>query len=191
MKYNISTLKEGQPMRSRYQFLSGNDFYFITMTIVEWIPVFTRAKYCDIFIDALRFSQENKGLKVHAFVLLDNHAHLIVSGADLSKIFKEFKSYTATQLIKKITFDDRQWLLNQLSYWKKRYKTDSIHQVWQEGVHPQMIVSEKMLRQKIEYIHNNPVKTGLVAQPEHWVYSSASNYFLGQGIFNVELIKVH
>ena len=177
-------------MRSRYKFLTDNDFYFITITTVEWIPIFTRAKYCDMFIESLRYCRQNKPMKTHAFVLLDNHAHMVVSGKNLSKVFKEFKSFTAREVIRLARFEDRVWLLNQLSFWKKKYKTDSDHQVWQEGVHPQLIANEKMLRQKIEYIHDNPVKAGLVEKPEHWVYSSASNYILGRGILEVELLQV-
>jgi hypothetical protein len=69
--------------------------------------------------------------------------------------------------------------LNQLAYYKKRHKTKSDYQVWQEGYHPELITSEPMLKQKMDYIHHNPVKRGLVAAPEHWLYSSARNYLLG------------
>lgn len=73
----------------------------------------------------------------------------------------------------------KKWLLNQLAYYKKRHKIHSDHQVWQEGYHPELILSPEMLRQKLDYIHYNPVKRGYVAAPEHWLYSSARNHVLG------------
>ena len=69
----------------------------------------------------------------------------------------------------------REWLLNQFSYYRAKYKTSS-HQIWQEGFHPQEIVSDAMMLQKLEYMHNNPVRAGLVAAPEHWRYSSAHEW---------------
>ncbi|MBM4067104.1 MAG: transposase, partial [Planctomycetes bacterium] len=59
-----------------------------------------------------------------------------------------------------------------------KYETESDYQVWQEGIHPQLILNEEMLMQKIEYIHYNPVRHGLVDAPEHWRYSSSRNYLL-------------
>ena len=67
-------------------------------------------------------------------------------------------------------------MLKQCKEGKKQFKTDRTYQLWQEGYHPQLIQSEKMLRQKIEYIHYNPVRRGYVDEPENWVYSSARNY---------------
>jgi hypothetical protein len=46
-------------------------------------------------------------------------------------------------------------------------------------MHPQSISSDEMMRQKLEYLHNNPVKRGFVASPEHWCYSSAHEWLPG------------
>ncbi|MDB4793419.1 hypothetical protein OAG63_00120 [Methylacidiphilales bacterium] len=73
----------------------------------------------------------------------------------------------------------REWLLNQLAYYRAAHKSSSEHQVWQEGVHPQEISSDEMMLQKLEYLHNNPVKRGYVAAPEHWRYSSAHEWLSG------------
>ena len=67
-------------------------------------------------------------------------------------------------------------LLEKLRAAKEEHKTQSMHQVWQEGSHPQEIYGEKMLIQKIEYIHNNPVRRGYVDEARCWRYSSARNY---------------
>ncbi len=175
-------------MRSRYQTLESDSVYFITSTIVEWIPVFTKKEYFETIIDSLGYCRENKGLKLYAYVILDNHIHLICSADNLTQIIKDFKSYTAREIIKTAKTDSKKWLLNQLEFYKKRYKKDSKYQVWQEGYHPQMIIREAVFKQKIEYIHNNPVQRGFVEDPEHWIYSSARNYLCGKGHMEIDFI---
>jgi len=76
-------------------------------------------------------------------------------------------------------------ILDQLEFYMKSYKTDRKNQLWEEGVHPEMIQNYEMLRQKIDYIHNNPVKRGFVDLPEHWKYSSARNYVKQKGLIDV------
>lgn len=163
-------------MRTRYKICEADHPYFITCTIVAWIPIFTRKPYFDILIDTLNFSRQNKGLKIFAYVILDNHLHLVVAGDNLTNIIKEFKSYTAREIIRQAKEDGKDWLLTQLMFHKGEHKRESHYQVWQEGFHPQMISSEEMLAQKIEYIHYNPVRNGVVDKAEDWLYSSARNY---------------
>ena len=165
-------------MRSRYKITEKNGIYFVTSTIVEWMPVFTIQKYFDIVIQSLRFCKNQKGLKLYAFVILDNHFHLIVSGPELSSTLASLKKFTAKEIIAQLEQDNRHWLLNQFAFYKKKSKTESNYQVWQEGIHPQLIINSEMLVQKIEYIHYNPVRLGLVDTPEHWRYSSSRNYSL-------------
>ena len=166
-------------MRSRYKITEKNGIYFVTSTIVEWMPVFTTQKYFDIVIQSLKFCKDQKGLKLSAFVILDNHFHLIVSGPELAATLSSLKKFTAKEIITQLKQDNKHWLLSQLAFYKKRNKTASDYQVWQEGVHPQLIINPEMLVQKTEYIHYNPVRHGLVYMPEHWRYSSSRNYSLG------------
>jgi putative transposase len=84
-----------------------------------------------------------------------------------------FKSYTARQLIDHLKEFHAEWLLKQTAYFCKSHKHDREYQCWEEGSHPQLIQNEEMLRQKLDYIHFNPVKRGYVDKPEHWRYSSA------------------
>lgn len=116
---------------------------------------------------------------LYAFVILDNHFHLVAAAPDLPGAITSLKMFTAKEIIALLQSEPKGWLLNQLAYYKKRCQVNSDYQVWQEGCHPQLIMSEEMLVQKIEYIHNNPVKRGLVDLPEHWRYSSARNYVMG------------
>ena len=109
---------------------------------------------------------------------MDNHVHWIASGPELSKTMSSLKMFSANQIIKQLREDGRDWVLNQFEFFKKRYKKKSTHQIWQEGFHPVLIQNDEVCRQKMEYIHYNPVSRGYVLEPEHWVYSSARNYVM-------------
>ena len=69
-----------------------------------------------------------------------------------------------------------QAILEQLQFYKLAHKTDRTYQLWQEGSHPEQILNETMMREKLEYLHHNPVRRGYVEDPRHWRYSSARNY---------------
>ena len=175
-------------MRSRYTIKNPDGTYFITCTVVQWLPIFTRKPYFDILLDSLQYCRQHKGLKIYAYVILDNHLHLVVAGEKLTDIIRDFKSYTAKGLIAQLEQDQKTWVLNQLQYWKQATKAKSDYQVWQEGFHPQQIVSEEMLHQKVDYLHHNPVRIGVVERPEDWVYSSARDYAGDKGVMELDVI---
>jgi REP element-mobilizing transposase RayT len=159
-------------MRSRYKVNDPHHAHFVTATVVEWLPVFTTAVCCDIIVRALEHCRAHKGLRIHGWVILDNHLHAILNAPDLSAVLRDFKSYTARELLVQIKADGRDWLLNQLAYYRAAHKATA-HQLWQEGSHPQALLDDAMFQQKLEYLHNNPLKRGMVVSPEHWRYSSA------------------
>lgn len=176
-------------MRNRYKFEKGKGLYFITSSIVEFIPVFTSEKYFKIITDSFSYSRKKKDIELIAYVIMDNHFHSLIYSYSLSNKIKSIKRHTARQIIKQAKNDNKQWLLNQLKFYKKAYKTKSKYQVWQEGVHPQLIQNMNMAKQKIDYIHNNPVKRGIVREPKDWIYSSASNYYKDGGIIEIDRIE--
>jgi putative transposase len=166
-------------MRSRYRINDENAAHFITSTVIEWLPIFTTAACCDILVRSFEHCRKNKGLHIHAWVILDNHFHAIISGSRLAQTVSDFKKFTAHELLAQLKLEGRGWLLNQLTYFRAAHKRESAHQLWQEGIHPQSISSDDVMLQKLEYLHNNPVKRGLVAAPEHWIYSSAHEWLVG------------
>ena len=165
-------------MRSRYLIHEPDKPHFITATIVEWLPIFSTAACCDILIRSLDHCRQHKGLKIHAYIILDTHFHAILAAPDLASTLRDLKSFTAKQLIAQAEKEGRDWLLNQLRYYRTAHKVTEF-QVWQEGSHPEAIGTDEMMLQKLEYLHNNPVKRGLVASPEHWRYSSAHEWLDG------------
>jgi REP element-mobilizing transposase RayT len=165
-------------MRSRYRIVDSEGIYFLTSTIIEWIPALIGDEVCGMLVDSLDFCRKNKGLRLYAYVVMDNHLHLIAEAPELGEVMQSFKRHTARELLALAEKGHKEWLLNQFAHYRKRYKESSQHQVWQEGVHPQLIQGDDMLRQKFAYLHENPVRRGYVDVPEHWRYSSARNYVL-------------
>ena len=160
-------------MRTRYRVNDPQAAHFATSSIVAWLPVFTKAARCDILVQSLAYCQANKGLLIHGWVILDSHFHAILAAPDLPRILADLKRYSAQRLLEQLETEGCEWLLEQFHYRRLAHKKESVHQVWQEGTHPQAIVSDEMMLQKLDYLHNNPVQRGLVAAPEHWRYSSA------------------
>ena len=141
--------------------------------------VFTTGTMCDVLVESLRFCQQHKALRITAWVILDNHFHAIVSAPELSDVLAQIKRFTARQILQQLRVGRREWLLNQLHFFCSKHKTESEFQVWQEGSHPQAIRTDRVIQQKREYIHLNPVRRSLVSAPEHWRYSSAHEWLEG------------
>ena len=170
--------------RSRYKFVEVDKPHLMTCTVLHWISVFTRPETVCILLDSLSFLI-NQGLKVYGYVILENHIHIIAQSHQMDKDIARFKSFTAKQLISYLSEKNVKKILDQLAFYKKAHKTDRTYQFWQEGVHPELIQNQAMMKQKVEYIHHNPVKRGYVDKAEHWRYSSARNYLGEEGLLNV------
>ena len=182
-------------MSNRYKIKNQEGLYYLTLTVVGWIDIFSRKKFRDTIIESLKYCQEKKGLKVYAYVIMTNHIHLIVSADgehDLSSVIKDFKSFTATSILKDLPNSKEsrwEWLMDLFRDFAKKNKRNGIHQFWQTDNHPIEVYSTKVILQKLEYIHNNPVRSKIVWLPQHYVYSSASNYFdEGSGVLEVCLL---
>jgi len=172
--------------RSRYKIYEPTHPHFITCTVLHWIPVFTRVQTTDIIFNTLKYLQKNDNLKLYAYVILENHLHLIASSNDINKSLKRFKSYTAKEILKLLKEQNVKTILDQLSFYKKAHKKDATYQLWQEGFSPKLIQNDKMMIERINYIHNNPVKRGYVDEGKHWRYSSARDYEEIKGLIEVD-----
>ena len=177
--------------------------YFITLTVVDWVDVFTRPIYKHIVIDSLRYCQENKRLRIYAWVMMSNHLHLLVDVNDempyeqerleLSNIIRDFKKFTSKKLVNSIEDNVQEsrkdWMMNRFWYAGANDKKIKNNRFWQEGYCPEEIFSEEFLRQKINYIHQNPVRQEIVLFPEQYKYSSAIDYAGEKGLLDVAVIK--
>ncbi len=171
--------------RSRYKIFETQHPYFLTLTINNWIPVFTRPITTDIIFDSLEYRQKQGDFTVYAYVILENHIHLIAQSSHLNREIAAFKSYTARQIIDTLKTQHSNHVLKQLAFHKKAHKRDREYQLWEEGSHPKQIQNREMMEQKVNYIHHNPVKRGYIDKAEHWRYSSARNYLGIKGLVKV------
>ncbi len=119
-------------------------------------------------------------------MILENHLHLIASSDDISKSMHKFKSFTAKEIIKLLKKENVKTILEQLAFYKKLHKKEATYQLWQEGIQPKLIQGDKMMCDRINYIHNNPVKRGYIDDSVHWRYSSARDYDGVAGLIDVE-----
>ena len=182
---------------SGYRIRNQNGLHFITITTVGWVDIFTRLSYRNIVIDSLRFCQKKKGLVLNAYVIMSNHIHLIAYAKEdyeLSAIIRDFKRHTANTIIKSIIHSPEEsrseWMLRLFKYYAKYNSNNKTYQLWQRGNHPIELVSPKWIWQKLNYIHLNPVRAGLVVKPEDYLYSSAGFYEWEKGILEVEIIDL-
>ena len=171
--------------RSRYRITEEGRPHFLTNTVINWIPLFTRPSSVQIILDSFSYLQQNSNLKIYGYVIMENHLHWIAQSDQLNKDIQRFKSFTARTLIDYLTKAGQQRLLEQLAFYKKAHKDDRHYQLWGEGSHPQLIQNEEILRQKLDYMHLNPVKRGYVDKAEHWRYSSARNYIDEPGLIEI------
>jgi REP element-mobilizing transposase RayT len=172
--------------RSRYKIYEPTHPHFITCTVLHWIPIFTRTQTTDIIFDSLKYLQQNDNLQIYAYVILENHLHLVASSNDIGASMTKFKKYTARQIIDLLKSNNVKTILDQLEFYKKAHKKDRDFQLWQEGIQPKLITTEAMMIEKINYIHQNPVKRGYVDEAKHWRYSSARDYEGINGLIQIE-----
>ncbi len=171
-------------MSTRYKFVDNKAVYFTTATVVGWSDIFTREIYKTILLDSIRHCQLNQGLKIHAWVLMTNHLHTICScheGKDLGLIWRNIKSFTAMKIIDAIIKNPKEsrkeHLLHTFSEAGKSSSSNFKYKFWEHENHPVLLDTTEMYNQRLNYLHWNPVTAGFVAEPLHWVYSSAIDYF--------------
>jgi len=167
-----------------YKIRNQSAIHFITFAVVEWVDVFTRKEYRDIVLESIRHCQNERGLLVHAWCIMSNHLHLVISAKnhDLSDILRDFKKFTSKQIIAAIENNQHEscsdWMLKIFREEGMKNSRNKNYQFWRQDNQPQELYSAEFVFQKINYIHNNPVEAGIVEKPEHYLYSSAKDYFL-------------
>ncbi|HRE77663.1 MAG TPA: transposase [Flavobacterium sp.] len=169
--------------------------HFLTATIVDWVDVFSRKSYRDCVIECLDYCIKNKGMILYSYVIMTNHIHMIVQSKEgkLSDLIRDFKKYTSKTILEKIQSEPesrREWMLERFQLATKTHIRNKNFQFWQLGNHAEEIYSEKFMWSKIDYIHLNPVRAGLVEKAAHYLYSSASNYVHNEGIIKIELVDI-
>ncbi len=181
-------------MSEKYKFNDPEGMYFVTMATVGWVDVFTRPELKQIVINSLRYCQKEKGLVINAWCLMSSHLHMIVrtDKDPLYGIIRDFKKFTALKIIEAINSGHesrRDWMLELFSDVADRLKRVSNYKIWQDGNHPELLMTGKFIKQKLDYIHN-PVAEEIVDEAENYLYSSARDYYTDQkGYLAIEFIE--
>ena len=176
---------------SAYRFLETHSCYFVTFSVIDFLPVFIAETPCKIITDSLNFCHENKYLCTNAFVIMPTHIHAILFDADhdperIRKTVGEMRRVTGKRLIR---YCEKHMPNNYSNIMQNMSGTDRQMRFWKSYVAPEAIFARKFWEQKTNYIHFNPVRKGLVQAPEYWKYSSAS-YWLANGHSDVILTAI-
>jgi len=150
---------------------------FFTATNLEWKRLLKPDKYKEIVIKSLRFMVEDNRIRLYAFVIMDNHLHLIgqmQAGIEPEAVQRDFMKYTTPQIKKDLVKNHPAVL----AHFKADAK-DREYQFWERNALSVELRTEKVFLQKLEYIHYNPVKAGICALPEDYKYSTAKFYETG------------
>ena len=153
--------------------------HFITFSVIQWIDIFTRKVYADIVIDSLKYCKANKGLKIYAWCIMSNHLHLIVSTDEnymVSDVIRDFKKFTSVSILAELknstTESRKNWMLWIFKKAREGNNRNKDYQFWQQGNHPIELDSSEIINSKMDYLHQNPVRAGLVRKEEDYLYSS-------------------
>ena len=129
---------------------------------------------------------QHKGLILHAWVMMTNHVHLIMSSNThkLEHIVRDLKKYTSKQIIKAIQENNsesrKEWMLNLFAYAGRCNNNNKEFQFWKQDYHPIALNSPEKIQQRLNYLHENPVRSGLVLAPWYYKYSSAVDYYTNE-----------
>jgi REP element-mobilizing transposase RayT len=128
---------------------------------------------------------------LYGYVIMSNHIHLIIQSEDgkLSDLIRDFKKFTAKYILDKIQAvpeSRKEWMLERFKLAAEKHTRNKNYQFWQYGNHAEEIYSNKFMWSKLDYIHLNPVRAGLVEKASHYIYSSASNYINDSGLLKIE-----
>ena len=181
-------------MSTKYKFRDQDRLYFVSFAVVNWIDLFIRNEYKQIILDSWKHCQTYKGLEIYGWCIMSSHIHMIIgtNGDKLENIMRDMKKHTSIELRKAIEQHPgesrREWMLWMMERAGKKNSQNSDFQLWQQDNHPIELFDDKILHQKLDYIHNNPVEAGIVENPEDYLYSSARDYYGLPGLIDMILV---
>ena len=128
-------------------------------------------------------------------MIMTNHVHCIMSAlnGNLQNILRDLKRHTSSHILKAIDNPKESrsdWMLKRFEFAARSNKRSSERQFWQHDNHAIILNSPQFIRQKLDYIHMNPVKAGWVEKPEDWLYSSQRNYLYLPALMEVDLLDI-
>jgi putative transposase len=164
-----------------YRIHEGAGLYFVTFTVVDWLPVFIEEPPCKIITDSFRYCGEQKYLRVNTYVIMPHHIHAIVFDADfdnqrLKHTLEDLRKFTGRQML---DYCAHHAPPSFEQVFTGRAGEDRQRRFWQSTQHAVGITTEKFWQQKMDYIHQNPCRKGLARLAEDWRFSSAAYWIKG------------
>ncbi len=183
VQYNISM--------EHYRIVEGVGLYYVTFTVIEWLPVFIDETACKIITESLNFCIKNKHLRVNAYVIMPTHLHAILFDAEfdperLKSTLDDMRKFTGRQLLDHAAHHLPKAFTQEF---QQHAGKDRQRRFWQPTQHAVGIFSYAFWKQKFDYLHYNPYRKGLVLHPEDWPFSSARFWLKGE-TNNVQLSDV-
>lgn len=170
----------------RYRFYPEGAVFFVTFTVVQWLPVFIAERACKIITDSLNFCHRTKGLCTNAYVIMPTHFHGVLfhesfDPRQLEHVVTDLRKFTGRQLC-----DLCQQSMPScfIEAFRQASGEDRRHRFWQPSRHPELIETGAFCQNKIDYLHDNPCRKGLVTHAGYWRFSSASYWFADGQIDN-------
>lgn len=152
--------------------------YYITTVIYKFLPVLTTPSFVLPVLDSLNFYKFKHQVKLLGYVIMPDHLHLLIwpyGESSISDFMRDFKKFTASRIVRQAEVEKRQDLL--AAFVQAGQETGrSEHKVWQDSFWDKIIYTEKFLRQKLNYMHRNPIRAGRVTELDAYPYSSYRNY---------------
>ncbi len=156
--------------------------YYITTVIYNRLPLFTRPAFIIPLLDSLNFYRYQHEFKLLGYVIMPDHLHLIVwpyGKSTVSDFMRDYKTFTSKRII-------RQAQVEKIANWISVFEQAGLetgrsdNKVWQDSFWDENVYTERFLRQKLNYIHRNPLRSGLVERSGDYPYSSYRNYELDE-----------
>lgn len=159
-------------------FVIEGHIYYVTTNVYNRLPIFTRPSFIIPLLDSLNYYRYQHHCKLLGYVIMPDHIHVIlfpIGESQLGDFMRDFKRFTSGRLVRQVKVEG-------ITEWSNAFAkageatNRGENKVWQDDYWDKNIYSEKFLRQKLNYIHRNPVRANLVAEPDGYPYSSYRNY---------------
>jgi len=162
------------------QIQEGAVYYYLTFTVIQWLPVFVAEEPCKIFTDSLNYCHHHKSLCINAFAIMPTHIHVMLFVADfdsdrLRNTVRDMRQFTGRQLA---DYSEKHLPAAFAQVMKGTGRSDRARQFWQQSKHAVAISTADFWQTKLGYIHENPVRKGLVREATEWRFSSAAFWLL-------------
>ena len=174
--------------KSSHHTLNPDSPHYVTCAACKRRLLFADPQIVNILLNAIRYLQAENTLRVHGYVVMGTHLHMIVSGEDISAAITSFKTFTARRIVEYLQENRQSDMLREFFRAMREQGDSQRRQVWEPDFHPQEITGKDMLRQKLDYMHANPIRCGHVDKPTCWRNSSARNYAGMKGALEIEML---